>query len=494
MASKGRTLTIYLAADTKKAGQQVSTFGDKLKNLGKVGAVAAAAGLAILAKKMLDVAAESVNLASDLEEVNSKLEAIYGRGSAANLDKWAAGAADAFGLSEVAAKNAAATFAVFGKDAGLTGTELENFSTSLVELGADMASFNNTSLEQALGAIKSGLAGSSEPLLNFGVNTQVAALPQQALADGLLDSGEKIDASNKTLRVYNQLMAKTTDQQGDFARTSDGLANSQRILAARMEDLKTQIGVALLPVVTTFTAVVSDTLLPALTELWEEIDQDVIAAFEAFSDWMDTTGREAIEGFVNFIKGDFMPAMELAVAYLKSDTITSLTELADAFTRLTRAIGGESNDDGTVHWFTYLTRAVIWLDETMNPLYKIIKTITAVMNGWSDIIEDLRERINSFMPTINAFINALKTAWEWAQRVNPFGGGGSAPTGRAAATRVGTFNTRSRSSAPTGAYGNTGGMGGVNITVNTGVGDPIEIARTIEDVLRTSRVRLGTVV
>ena len=492
MASKGRTLTIYLAADTKKAGQQVSTFGDKLKNLGKVGAVAAAAGLAILAKKMLDVAAESVNLASDLEEVNSKLEAIYGRGSAANLDKWAAGAADAFGLSEVAAKNAAATFAVFGKDAGLTGTELENFSTSLVELGADMASFNNTSLEQALGAIKSGLAGSSEPLLNFGVNTQVAALQQQALADGLLQSGEKIDASNKTMLVYNQLMAKTTDQQGDFARTSDGLANSQRILAARMEDLKTQIGVALLPVVTTFTAVVSDTLLPALTELWEEIDQDVIAAFEAFSDWMDTTGREAIEGFVNFIKNDFMPAMKLAMAYLESDAIASLQRLADSFTRLTTAIGGEGNDDGTVHWFTYLTKAVIWLDQTMNPLYKIVDGVATLMDGWADMIESLKKRIDSFMPTINAFINALKTAWEWAQRVNPLSGGGAAATGRAAAARVGTFDTRTRSGAVTGAYATSGtNPAAVNITVNTGVGDPIRIAREVEAIFRARDRRVG---
>jgi len=45
------------------------------------------------------------------------------------------------------------------------------------------------------------------------------------------------------------IMEATTDAQGDFARTSDGLANSQRILSAQFKDLQAELGTILLPIV-----------------------------------------------------------------------------------------------------------------------------------------------------------------------------------------------------------------------------------------------------
>ena len=134
MPPNGRTLTVYLAADTKKAQQQLSGFQKTMKTLGKVGAVAAAAGVAVLTKKLVDLGRESVDLASSLEEVNNKINAVFGPESARELDAWAKGAADAFNLSEVAAKKAAADYAVFGKEAGLAGSDLTEFSRNPLSL------------------------------------------------------------------------------------------------------------------------------------------------------------------------------------------------------------------------------------------------------------------------------------------------------------------------------------------------------------------------
>ena len=77
MPSNGRTLTVYLAADTKKAQKQLSTFQKTMKTLGKVGAVAAAAGVAVLGKKLIDLGGEAIALASDLDEVNSKINVLF---------------------------------------------------------------------------------------------------------------------------------------------------------------------------------------------------------------------------------------------------------------------------------------------------------------------------------------------------------------------------------------------------------------------------------
>ncbi len=286
MPPNGRTLTVYLAADTKKAQQQLSGFQKTMKTLGKVGAVAAAAGVAVLTKKLVDLGRESVDLASSLEEVNNKINAVFGPESARELDAWAKGAADAFNLSEVAAKKAAADYAVFGKEAGLAGSDLTEFSRNLVELAADMSSFNDIGMDRSLDAIRSALAGSSEPMLALGVNTQVAALKAQALKDGLLEEGEAIDATNKTLLVYNQLMKKTVDQQGDVERSAGSLVYAQNNLAAKTENLKTEIGTALLPALTTLATVLADDVLPMLQEFWEEIDEDVMAAVTQFSNWL----------------------------------------------------------------------------------------------------------------------------------------------------------------------------------------------------------------
>lgn len=462
MAPKGRTLTVYLAADTKKAEAQLSGFKKTMKTLGKVGAVAAAAGVAVLTKKLVDLGKESINLASDLEEVNSKIEAIFGSQSASSIDAWAQGAADAFGLSTVAAKEAASQFAVFGKDAGLTGAELENFSTTLVELGADMASFNNTSLEQALGAIKSGLAGSSEPLLNFGINTQVAALKQQALADGLLESGEAIDASNKTMLVYNQLMKKTTDQQGDFARTSDGLANSQRILAARMDDLKTQIGAALLPVMKELVTIVSNDILPALQDFWEEIDEDVMRALNDFSEWMKGDGRDALLAFMSGVQNDLLPALREAGGYI-SESMSIYTDFAASLNAIAVALGA-GNSEGTVPWMTRLVQVIIKLDELLNPLRKILPAITKLFNNLAKAADNLAAKMRATEAAIRGVINAA------AGLVGLDGFGNvSSPNGG------GSWTPRST----------------INVTVNAGVGDPVEIARTIKRTLGDANANLG---
>jgi hypothetical protein len=62
-------------------------------------------------------------------------------------------------------------------------------------------------------------------------------------------TNDKLTAQQKTLATQSLIMNATKDAQGDFGRTSDGLANSQRILTAQMKDLQTNMGKILLPIV-----------------------------------------------------------------------------------------------------------------------------------------------------------------------------------------------------------------------------------------------------
>lgn len=302
-------ILINIGADTRDAIAGINrvnkALGDKMSGFDKfkagvdkafVPAVAALAGLGAAAYG-------AAKKAGDLAETQSKVGVIFGD-SAKEIEAWAKTAPKALGQTQQAAMDAASTMATFGKAAGLTGKDLTNFSTELVNLSSDMASFYNTDPADAAQAIGAALRGETEPIRKYGVMLNDAALQAEALAMGLVkaegdtlkiqtaqlaatraqdaynkaikkygpDSAEaadkaaaleiaqarvgkamqgvvpKLDASKKALAAQSLIMKQTADAQGDFARTSDGAANQQRILAATVEQLQTDLGKVFLPI------------------------------------------------------------------------------------------------------------------------------------------------------------------------------------------------------------------------------------------------------
>lgn len=241
----GKTLTIYLAADLKKFNEGMKSaegtskgFGDNLKNNLGPALLAAGAAAGVFALKL---AGDAIGAARDLAETQNKVGVIFGESSDSIL-AFAENAVTALGQTQEQALNAAATFAQFGKAAGLSGTDLAGFSTELVTLSADLASFNNSTPEQAITAIGAALRGEAEPLRNFGVLLDDATLRARAMEMGIYDGSGALTQQQKVLSAHQEILAQTTDAQGDFKRTSEGLANTQKILQAAVEDAKAEIG------------------------------------------------------------------------------------------------------------------------------------------------------------------------------------------------------------------------------------------------------------
>jgi hypothetical protein len=148
-----------------KEFKQLETAGEKAQFAIKKAAIPAAAALAGLAA----AAGPAISAASDLEENLSKVNVIFGEG-AKEIENFAKTAATALGQSQNAVLEAAGTFGTFGKAAGLGGIELAKFSNDFTGLSlVDLASFNNTSPEEAVNAIGAALRGEAEPLRKFGV-------------------------------------------------------------------------------------------------------------------------------------------------------------------------------------------------------------------------------------------------------------------------------------------------------------------------------------
>jgi hypothetical protein len=202
-------------------------------------AAAALAAMSVAAKKAIDNA-------SNLNEQVNKSGEVFGA-SAKDVVAWSSGLTKSFGLSQRAALEAAGTFGNMLVPMGFTQKEAAKMSKSMVQLAGDLASFNNASPEETLDALRSGLAGESEPLRKFGIFLSDARLKQEALQRGLYSGKGALDAHAKAAATMAIVLKDTTAAQGDFARTSDSAANQSRIQAAETEDLSAALGKSLLP-------------------------------------------------------------------------------------------------------------------------------------------------------------------------------------------------------------------------------------------------------
>jgi hypothetical protein len=271
MASGDRTLKLSLLADTKnlvdglkKGEKETETFGDKIESINKKVGLAFAAMGAAATGMAIKFTKDAIGAASAMEETISKIGVVFGD-SAKEVEKFASTAATNIGQSSQQALDAAATFAIFGKSAGLSGKALVDFSTDFVTLASDLASFNNTTPEEAINAIGAALRGEAEPLRRFGVLLDDATLKAAAMEMGIYSGSGALTAQQKVLAAQKVIMEQTSLAQGDFTRTSDGLANSQRSIEAAVKDAQVQLGQALLPVVQQLATYVKNTLVPNLS-------------------------------------------------------------------------------------------------------------------------------------------------------------------------------------------------------------------------------------
>jgi uncharacterized protein YukE len=241
-------ITSFVNTGIQAADKQLKTFGTSAKTV--AGAVG---GLSLAFGTVKSVIGPAITAASNMEESLSKVNVVFGKG-ARDVEKFATSAARNLGQSKQAVLEAAGVFGTFGKAAGLAGTDLAVFSNDFTTLAADLASFNNTTPEEAVQAIGAALRGEAEPLRKYGVLLDDATLKQEALSLGIYKGKGALTAQQKILAAQSAIYKQTGDAQGDFFRTSENLANSQRTLAATFENVKAKMGAAFIDQAKTATA------------------------------------------------------------------------------------------------------------------------------------------------------------------------------------------------------------------------------------------------
>lgn len=343
-------------ANTKmEAGHSKVATG--LKNLGA--GVAQGIGQGVVgvvgqaASAIGEFASGSVSKFAQLEDSTAAASVIFGS-SMGKIQTQANTAASTLGMSKSQVIDAANTFGTYGKSAGLAGDNLAGFSTQMTQVAGDMASFKGTSPEQAIEAIGAALRGETEPIRAYGVLLDDASMRNEAMKMGLISTTkDALTPQQKVLAAQSLILKQTSDAQGDFARTSDSTANSQKQLSATMENLQATLGEKLAPAVTT----VVQGILGAI---------DFLSQFTEVGDGAgETFGAlgEALGALGEFI----LPALSFLVG-----------ALIEGFATLTRQVAGMLRALGTVPGFEWATKAADGLDKMAAGAEKAGKAIQGI--------------------------------------------------------------------------------------------------------------------
>lgn len=308
MAGILEKLEFWIGADGSAAVREFKHVGDEAeRGLGRTqsatdkwsrnfmvaGAAMVGTGIAV-GKTMWDLGMGASSLGETINQTN----VIFGK-SADAVGEFAEGAA-AIGQSEVAAREAANTFGLFFRNAGLSAEASAEMSIEMVQLASDMASFKDTSPEQAVHALGAALRGETEPLRYYGITLNQDTILQKAMADGLVTSRDEMDQNIKMQASYNLILEQSMLMKDDFRETyGESMPNQLRTMRAEMENLRNGIGEAFIPTMS-FMVQKTSGVIGAIND-WDEAHGRIVGKLGTF-------GAVALTflGSLTFITGALM--------------------------------------------------------------------------------------------------------------------------------------------------------------------------------------------
>ena len=205
---------------------------------------------------LLSFAKTAIKIGSDVEQVQNVVDVAFGK-MANEAQFFATKCAAAFGLSALKAKEYSSQLMAMLNAMGFAKELGKDMALQMTALSGDMASFYNTTNEEAFEALQSVITGTTRPMRRFGIDLTEATLQEYALSKGIATQVEAMTNAQKVALRYNYVMEATTQLHGDFARTSHTWANAIRILGNRSKEFASIIGMILIHFLTPMISVIN---------------------------------------------------------------------------------------------------------------------------------------------------------------------------------------------------------------------------------------------
>lgn len=233
------TSTEKYNASARKATSTTGKFTSGLKALN-------VAAVAITFRKIGHFIAQAVTESNKYQEDLNLFTVALGQ-YAAEAQNYAEKVSDVMGIDPAQWLRNQGVFNTLLTGFGDTAERAQLMSQNLTQLGYDISSFFNISIEDAMQKLQSGISGELEPLRRLGYDLSQARLEQTALNLGIKESVTNMTQAEKAELRYYAIMTQVTTAQGDMARTLEAPANQLRILQAQLTQAARAIGNIFIP-------------------------------------------------------------------------------------------------------------------------------------------------------------------------------------------------------------------------------------------------------
>lgn len=398
----------------KTAGEQTGkTFSKGFA--GPLKGLAVAVGGALAAVGVGRFFSDSIEKASDLGESINAVNVSYGE-FADDVLALGTDVASRLGLTTTDFNAAAVRFSAFAERVVGEGGNVAGFVDDITTRAADFASVFNIDVSEALQVFQSGLSGEAEPLKRFGINLLDSEVSAYAYRAGIASVGEALTETEKVQARYGLLLESTAKTAGDFANTSDGLANSQRILQANFSGLQAQIGENLAPVMATFVSSLvplADYIFPKIADF---VNTHLVPVLSGAADNVRrlvgqfTTGYLDFDGVLDritakirsfFEGGGLTDAFETLAGYRETifnAVLEAVPGILDAFMEFLPQL---------IDFFlnTMLPRLLEQMTEIIRQLIEL--TVTLLPQLVETLVDMIPELLDGAVELFNAIIDAL---------------------------------------------------------------------------------------
>lgn len=461
---------VVIAGDTKDLDKALKHSSGALKTFGGT-AAGVFGGLAIA--KGIGLAVDGIKaLGGFVGGGIDKLDALGD--SMARLDGLAKGlgstaqAADLsrFGVDKGEQAAAALSIAKTGKALKLTGQQTKTIVPNLQKMSAQLASLGDGDVAGQADLIAKALGGSSKAAKALGV-----VLPK---------GGTALQNYQALMKQLGPQLDKATSGQASLAdvgeRWDATLANLQLQLAGFLEKLA--------PVVSTLL----DMLLPVLQKLVDEIGPQVATFFgglaEAFAGFVAGGGAQKVSDIFGTIAG----ILGRLVAFVNDNLVPAFAAIAGA---IVEAIGPllPKIQEVADKLFPVLQRFADFFTTVIVPVLVnvVIPALGKLLGFFLDIaaafLEHLGPAIDGLADAFDGLMDFLKPVLDALGTIADLAG--------SALGSIGNIHLPFLASSPAGASSRSGAP--VNVTIQTGVGDPVAIGRQVARYLAAYQLRGGTV-
>ena len=427
MAMTVDELQVLITAQTSKFNSEIAKVQSQISGLDKnvkntssnlTKSFGSLAAKVVSVGAIIKATASSINAAMNFIEDENLFQVSMGKWADATRD-WSNEVQNSVGVSAAWLRKYSGVMTNMTASMGLAQEQAVKLGKGIALLSNDIASFYNISAESAFEKIQSAMAGMPRPLQELGIMVRDSEVKQVAYANGIARTGDELNTTQKAMATYLAILQRTSNAQGDLARTINSPANQFRMLKTSVKDLAVAIGTMFQPLLQVVLPVLNAIVI-ATTRAFQAIARlfgiefDASAYADGFSDI--SAGVESVGDAADDSSGSVKKLAKQLAAFDEMNTLNKDTSSGGGSGG---GGGGGSIDLPTIDWdklysggFDKVTNKAL---EMADKIYKAFEKLGKKLNNtfkkidWAKISKGLNEVWEALKP----FGERIGAGLEW---------------------------------------------------------------------------------